>query len=106
MSEANDLKEFNERVFGGTANQSGGSVTGRSRLRKALQAIPDSIGEDGTEKTSTNIGLRADSQMWAVYGNQHYSACEKAVDVLPPGQYVVDVSNELGIHFRLSLIHI
>jgi SpoVK/Ycf46/Vps4 family AAA+-type ATPase len=58
------------------------------------------VGEDGTEKTGTNIGLRADSQMWAVYGNQHYSACEKAVDVLPPGQYVVDVSNELGIHFR------
>jgi AAA+ superfamily predicted ATPase len=100
MSEANDLKEFNERVFGGSSSRSDAAVPrGRPRFRKGQETL-ELVGEDGTEKTGTTIGLRADSQMWAVYGNQHYSACEKAVDVLPPGQYVVDVSNELGIHFR------
>jgi len=38
------------------------------------------------------------SQMWAKYGNK-YSPCEESLKELIPGQYTIDFSNGLGIHF-------
>ena len=107
MSEANDLKEFNERVFGGTPHQINECKPNRpSRLARMAREMRDVVAEEKTEETSTIVALRSDSQMWAVYGNRHYSACEKAVDVLPPGQYIVDVSQELGLHFRSTDVNL
>lgn len=38
-------------------------------------------------------------KMWAVYGGNAYSPCERAVDILPVGQYTIESSQEIGIYF-------
>jgi hypothetical protein len=50
-------------------------------------------------------GIR-DGRMWAVYGGRNYSACERAVDSLPPGQYTIDVNDHIGIFFRKEDINL
>jgi len=58
------------------------------------------------------VGLRSDEsgirdgRMWAVYGGRNYSACERAVDMLPPGQYTIDHNDQIGIFFRKEDINL
>jgi hypothetical protein len=47
-----------------------------------------------------------EGQMWAVYGGRNYSACERAVDKLPPGQYTIDHNSTIGIFFRKEDINL
>lgn len=104
MSEHDDLNEFNQKVVEGGSRRTSNEVVPSprgSRLSRLAREIRDSVAEEAeTETEKTYDHSKMDSQMWAVFGNRHYSACEKAVDILPPGQYIVEASNELGIHFR------
>lgn len=106
MSEHDDLNEFNEKVSSDN-NYSPESNTPKvrdSRLSRLAREMRDTCEE--TEAEDTYDRSKMNSQMWAVYGNRHYSACEKAVDMLPPGQYVVEASNELGIYFRKTDVNL
>ena len=108
MSDTDDMKEFNSKVltrprqepqtntgFGNQLGKLRGTMIARD-LEDFSVALTSLSEQKAAERASMN------TQMWAVYGNQHFSACEKAVDILPPGQYVVDASQELGVHFRLT----
>lgn len=63
-----------------------------------VQPYPDSAGLDEEHR---DIEFKA--QKWAVFGNT-YSPCEQAVDTLPPGHYVVDMSPSRGIFFTQKTV--
>lgn len=88
-----DLQEFNSRV-----SQSLGSEDSNRPVRGY-------VGDDyETKDDSPKSGVVTDMQMWAVYGGRNYSACEKAVPEIPPGQYTVEQSNQLGIYFSRTTV--
>lgn len=86
MSELTDLQEFRQRVTEPSATS-----TVKSRGSSAVARDPS------CDSSADNI---KDTQMWAVYGGRSYSPCEKAVMTMPAGQYTIEVSNQLGIHFK------
>lgn len=87
MSIMSDLDEFNSRVSGGD-----------DRDRVVERSIP---GPEEIVSTTRNRekGILVDAKMWAVYGDR-YSPCEHVERVLPPGQYTVENSQDIGIHFH------
>lgn len=99
MDDIADLVEFNERVTEG-----GKTLEPANKVRPRATASYDeavSADEDGNSK-----GPTMNAQMWAVYGERNFSACEKAVPTLPPGQYTIEVSDSLGIYFRRTDINL
>lgn len=83
-----DLIEFTKRI------QEDRESNKIQRVRPANTAYAD----EPVSESESNIPKN--SQMWAIYGGNNFSACEQAVDVLPPGQYTVEHSNSLGIYFH------
>jgi SpoVK/Ycf46/Vps4 family AAA+-type ATPase len=45
-------------------------------------------------------------EMWAIYNGRMYSACETAAATLPPGQYTVEQSNQIGIYFNRADVNL
>lgn len=88
MSDVEDMAEFNSIVAEGQTSQR--YKTGRS--------IEQDVCESG--EMPKHLSPAVNAQMWAVYGERNFSACEKAVGTLPPGQYTVEASDALGIYFR------
>ena len=96
---SNDLADLNELV---TLIQDKGSRGSDSRAR----ARRDWLSSAPEVARSSAEGATKDSQMWAIYGGKNYSACERAADMLPPGQYTINHSDEIGIYFRLEDINL
>lgn len=94
MSDIEDLQEFNDKV----ASSGGRNSEVRSKGDYAEAPVIDQPNKRGA--------ITVNAQMWAVYGDRNFSACEKAVDVLPPGQYTIDVSESLGIFFRKTDVNL
>jgi len=96
MSDIEDLQEFNDRVAGGSDS---------NKVSRAIPAKP--AYEDASESSPTKSTAPAvNAQMWAVYGDRNYSACEKSVPILPPGQYTIQVSEQLGLFFQKTDINL
>ena len=85
MSDTDDLQEFNKKVAKGPEKTSHEDEFGIS------------FEVDGSDEIDSALA-NAGAKMWAVYGDA-YSPCEKAVDVLPPGQFTIELSQERGIFF-------
>jgi len=87
MSTMSELDEFNNRVSAGDdrAQSNGRSIT-----------EPEEIVLTARKREK---GILVDAKMWAVYGDR-YSPCEHVERVLPPGQYTVENSQDIGIHFH------
>lgn len=45
-------------------------------------------------------------EMWAIYNGRMYAACETAVDVLPPGQYTIEFSQQIGLYFHKTDVNL
>jgi len=93
MSNNDDLREFNERV-----SDAGSPQAACGSKVKRLPKLPTSWGaEDVVEETKTTVA-KLNGQMWAVYGDRNFMVCEKAVGILPAGQYTIGAT-EQGIYF-------
>lgn len=93
-----DLHEFNEKI---SQIESGTRQRG-SRVNRPSDAVDSPSCEP---KNRANEGV-VNSQMWAMYGDSNYSACEKAVPCLPPGQYTINTSDHLGIYFSKADVNL
>lgn len=82
-----DIQEFNKRVS-----------SGRNSWEEAVRHS-DSTVEVASPTDINRRSREVNPKMWAVYGGDSYSPCEKAVDVLPVGQYTIGSSQEIGIYF-------
>lgn len=102
MSEVADLQEFNGIV----ANEEVASGISESRPRgpRRVHRGDDAIAMDSTKVDGQES--QVNPQMWAVYGNNVFSACEKAVGTLPPAQYTIENHDQLGLIFRQSSINL
>jgi len=96
-----DIEELSQLVEQGEKQRVAHSTTARRTRRQRGNDAPEPVGM----KTSEDSGLK-DGRMWAVYGGRNYSACEKAVISLPPGQYTVDANDSIGIFFRKEDINL
>lgn len=88
-NEVADLEEFNTKV-----------ATGNQSRPKTNHGRGGDIAEKALETSSGDRPLSQNTQMWAVYGDKNYSACEKAVAEIPPAQYVIRSSEALGVFFQ------
>lgn len=95
-NEIDDLREFNSKVESGSSHN---SVTAKHYGDSVASESPEVTGEPKT-------GASVNAQMWAVYGENCFSPCEKAVGTLPPGQYTIEASQALGIFFRRTTVNI
>lgn len=98
MSDIEDLKEFNAAGSGSVGNLNKAQTAVR-RVRRGEEPVSDVSAKDAAAVTMNQ-------QMWAQYGERNFSACEKAVDILPPGQYTINVSESLGIYFSKADINL
>ncbi len=83
MSDQEDMSEFNSIVS-----------KGGSRSNKVATQRGESPAPDEPDRAHVN------AKMWAMYGDKNFSACEQAVDEIPPGQYTIKTSQQLGIFFQ------
>lgn len=97
--EIDEIAELAELVW-----KSEGSARGRDRAKRRASREPTATSAQGSG-SSEESGIIA-GRMWAVYGGRNYSACEKAVESLPPGQYTIDVNDNIGIFFRKEDINL
>jgi Cdc6-like AAA superfamily ATPase len=97
MSDKSELREIEE-----LATLISKSESRRGRESRTTRARRNPRAEASEQDDS---GIK-DGRMWAVYGGRNYSACEKAVEQLPPGQYTVDVNDNIGIFFRKEDINL
>lgn len=86
-----DLDELTTLVKNSTRRASAHDSPVRARRHRERDSEVSREVSDGEVK---------DGRMWAVYGGRNYSACERAVEKLPPGQYTINHSDEIGIYFR------
>lgn len=99
-NEINDLQEFNSIVS--TSSKSANRTTVWSKRERPFNGDESCEKEDSSAKDSAI----KDSSMWAVHGGRNYSACETAVDEIPPGQYTIEASDSIGIYFRRADINL
>lgn len=84
-SELQELEEFNQQV----------SKTDTTQATRTPQ--PSEVAYDSSEGSMTTPG--GELKMWAVHGGRNYIPCEQAVKTLPPGQYRIERSSNLGIYW-------
>jgi ATP-dependent 26S proteasome regulatory subunit len=84
-------------------------IAGKQARRNAYPNRPTraidgdiSTGEGFLEK-DRKAGLH---EMWAIYNGKMYAACETAVEELPPGQYTIEVSNQIGLYFNKTDVNL
>lgn len=65
---------------------------------KSIVAGCDTVGENN-QIVEYNKPINPTLQMWAMYGSKH-SLCERALSHLNAGQYTIDWSDTLGVHFN------
>lgn len=100
MSDIEDLKEFN------AAGSKGNNLNKQpSPPVRRVRRGEDSTASEVMAKDPT-VALTMNQQMWAQYGERSFSACERAVDKLPPGQYTIAQSEQLGIYFSKTDINL
>lgn len=92
-NEIDDLKEFNSKVAGGQPQ-----ARVRRRYNDETEVVGDGESEGGVESK--------DTRMWAVHGGRNYSPCETAVSDVPPGQYVINRSDSIGIYFARTDVNL
>lgn len=97
MSDIEDLKEFNAA---GSRSNSLNKQPATAIRRRGRDEASDVSPKDPT------VTLAMNQQMWAQYGERSFSACERAVDKLPPGQYTIAQSEQLGIYFSKTDINL
>lgn len=84
MSELNDLDELN------SIKAAPPPLLGNRARATARDDIPEGSGESDETKVVP--------KMWAAFGKT-YSACERAVQELPSGQFMIEYSDDRGIYF-------
>jgi len=88
-NDADDMAEFNSIVSGGNSSRASSKYKGED----AQMTVSVSEGKN-------DVAVTKNHKMWAVYGDQNYSACERAVETMPPGQYTIRTSEQLGVYFH------
>jgi energy-coupling factor transporter ATP-binding protein EcfA2 len=84
LSGINELEEFNEWIA----------------EPKTPVCQSNRTSSDGEGHLCGIDGMK-DVKMWASYGGDRYSPCEHSEPTLPPGQYTIDYSDSIGLHFHL-----
>ena len=91
--ELKDLAEFNQRI---TSYRGNDLPVDCSEPSPPIRGHNEVVRENTeTEKTGVN-----NNQMWAVYGKDRFSPCEYSEKTLPPGQYNIEYSDTIGLHFH------
>lgn len=85
-----DIKELGDRI--------GSETNRRSRPRRPARLYPARHTESEVPSEQMKSTLK-NEHMWAVYGQRNFSACEKAVEILPPGQYTIGSNEHVGLYF-------
>ena len=83
-----------------------GIVRGSENKFSSKPTSNNAVSRQRNRETPVTDSKTKDGRMWAVYGGRNYSACERAVEQMPPGQYTIDSNDSIGTFFHKEDINL